>query len=159
RRRAQARRLPLRSRLPVAPGDGGARTARVRALPRRLRRARRRARGQERSGAAVTTTRARGWHGAADGLATVGTAALWGARALAGAVRPSLRLRAVVYQLHVQGTRALGLAIAASVFVGMALAVQLGYGLARFGATAVLSQMTTLGLVRELLPVFSGLVI
>jgi phospholipid/cholesterol/gamma-HCH transport system permease protein len=37
--------------------------------------------------------------------------------------------------------------------------VQIGFGLQRFGATSLLSQLTTIGLVRELLPVFSGLVI
>jgi phospholipid/cholesterol/gamma-HCH transport system permease protein len=90
---------------------------------------------------------------------TVGTLAILGARALGYAVRPPLRWRAVVYQVHIEGNRALGLVVAASIFIGMALAVQFGFGLSRFGATSLLSQLTTLGLVRELLPVFSGLVI
>ncbi len=94
--------------------------------------------------------------GALDG---VGRLTTLGARAVSFAVRPPLRWRAFVYQVHVQGNRALGLAVAASIFVGMALAVQFGFGLSRFGATSLLSQLTTLGLVRELLPVFSGLVI
>ncbi len=94
--------------------------------------------------------------GALDG---VGRLTTLGARAVSFAVRPPLRWRAFVYQVHVQGNRALGLAVAAAVFVGMALAVQFGFGLSRFGATSLLSQLTTLGLVRELLPVFSGLVI
>ena len=92
-------------------------------------------------------------------LDSVGTLATLAARAVSFAVRPPLRWRAVLYQIHVQGNRALALAVAAAVFVGMALAVQFGFGLARFGATSLLSQLTTLGLVRELLPVFSGLVI
>ena len=91
-----------------------------------------------------------------DGVGAVTTLAV---RALAYAVRPPWRGRALVYQIHAQGNRALGLAVAAAVFVGMALAVQFGFGLSRFGATSLLSQLTTLGLVRELLPVFSGLVI
>lgn len=89
----------------------------------------------------------------------VGRLTTLGARAVSYAVRPPVAWRAIVYQIHVQGNRALGLAVAASVFVGMALAVQFGFGLQRFGATSLLSQLTTLGLVRELLPVFSGLVI
>ncbi|HEX8951336.1 MAG TPA: ABC transporter permease, partial [Polyangia bacterium] len=93
---------------------------------------------------------------ALDGVGRLTTLA---ARALSYAVRPPLRWRAVLYQMHEQGNRALGLAIAAAIFVGMALAVQFGFGLQRFGATSLLSQLTTLGLVRELLPVFSGLVI
>lgn len=96
---------------------------------------------------------------ALDGLDTVGTVTLLGVRSLVYSVKPPLRWRALVYQIHVQGNRALGLAVAAAVFVGMALAVQFGFGLSRFGATSLLSQLTTLGLVRELLPVFSGLVI
>jgi phospholipid/cholesterol/gamma-HCH transport system permease protein len=97
--------------------------------------------------------------GAASALDTVGAFVTLGARALSYAVRPPIRWRALVFQIHVQGNRALGLAVAAAIFVGMALAVQFGFGLARFGATSLLSQLTTLGLVRELLPVFSGLVI
>jgi phospholipid/cholesterol/gamma-HCH transport system permease protein len=89
----------------------------------------------------------------------MGMAAMLGARALSGAASPALRWRALIYQLHVQGTRALGLAFAAALFVGMAMAVQIGFGLQRFGATSLLPPVTTLGLVRELLPVFSGLVI
>ncbi|MCU1283266.1 MAG: putative transporter, permease protein [bacterium] len=96
---------------------------------------------------------------AASALDSVGTLAMLAARAVSYAVRPPLRWRAVLYQIHVQGNRALALAVAAAIFVGMALAVQFGFGLSRFGATSLLSQLTTLGLVRELLPVFSGLVI
>jgi phospholipid/cholesterol/gamma-HCH transport system permease protein len=61
--------------------------------------------------------------------------------------------------VHVQGVRALGLAVAASLFVGMAMAVQFGIGLQRFGALSLLSQLTVLGLVRELMPVLAGLVV
>jgi phospholipid/cholesterol/gamma-HCH transport system permease protein len=97
--------------------------------------------------------------GAAASLDSTGKVAILGARAIVAALHRPFRLRAVVYQIHVQGGRALSLAIAASLFVGMALAVQFGFGLSRFGATSLLSELTTLGLVRELLPVFSGLVI
>jgi phospholipid/cholesterol/gamma-HCH transport system permease protein len=97
--------------------------------------------------------------GAVSWLDAIGTVATLAARALSYAVRPPLRVRALVYQIHVQGGRALSLAVVAALFVGMALAVQFGFGLSRFGATSLLSQLTTLGLVRELLPVFSGLVI
>jgi phospholipid/cholesterol/gamma-HCH transport system permease protein len=98
-------------------------------------------------------------HRGAAALDTIGTVAILCARSIGYSVRPPVRWRAIVYQVHTQGNRALGLAIAASIFVGMALAVQFGFGLSRFGATSLLSQLTTLGLVRELLPVFSGLVI
>jgi phospholipid/cholesterol/gamma-HCH transport system permease protein len=74
-------------------------------------------------------------------------------------VKPPFRLRAFVYQVYAQGVRALGLATAASLFAGMAMAVQFGIGLRRFGAISLLSQLTALALVRELVPVFAGLVI
>lgn len=96
---------------------------------------------------------------AASALVRAGTVSTLGARAVSYAVRPPIGWRSVLYQIYVQGNRALALAVAAAIFVGMALAVQFGFGLSRFGATSLLSQLTTLGLVRELLPVFSGLVI
>ncbi len=88
-----------------------------------------------------------------------GLIALLGGRALVGLVWPPLRVRATVYQVYVQGVCALGLAVAASAFTGMALALQFGAGLQRFGAASVLPQLTTLGLTRELVPVMLGLVI
>jgi len=81
------------------------------------------------------------------------------ARAAIAAFRPPLRLRATLYQMHVQGVRALGLAAVAGAFTGMALALQFGAGLARFSAQSILPELTTLGLFRELLPVVIGLVI
>lgn len=107
----------------------------------------------------TTALVARAGDRAVAALDGVGALTTLGARAAAAAFRRPLRWRALVYQVHAQGNRALPLAVAASLFVGMALAVQFGFGLSRFGATSLLSQLTTLGLVRELLPVFSGLVI
>jgi phospholipid/cholesterol/gamma-HCH transport system permease protein len=105
----------------------------------------------------MTATRALARVGALalDSVAGVGEVTLLAARSATS--RP--RIRAVVYQVYVQGVRALGLAIAASLFGGMAIAVQFGTGLSRFGALALLSQLTVLGLVRELVPVFGGLVV
>jgi phospholipid/cholesterol/gamma-HCH transport system permease protein len=89
----------------------------------------------------------------------VGDVAVLAARAAWFAVTPPFRLRAIVYQVHAQGVRALGLAVAAALFVGMAMAVQFGTVLHRFGALSLLSQLTMLALVRELMPVLAGLVI
>jgi phospholipid/cholesterol/gamma-HCH transport system permease protein len=80
-------------------------------------------------------------------------------RTAAAMVWPPLRLRAVLQQIYLQGVRALGLAAAASLFTGMAMALQFGHGLARFGAQSLLPQLTALGLFRELMPVMVGLVI
>ena len=107
----------------------------------------------------MSTLAARAANRSAAWLEGVGSVARLGARSALVAVMPPVRLRAIVYQVYVQGDRALPLAFASSIFIGMALAVQFGFGLTRFGASSLLPQLATLGLVRELLPVFSGLVI
>jgi phospholipid/cholesterol/gamma-HCH transport system permease protein len=74
-------------------------------------------------------------------------------------VRRPLRIGATIAEVHAQGVKALALAGAAAAFAGMALALQFGTGLARFGAQGLLPPLVALGLFRELCPVVIGLVV
>lgn len=94
--------------------------------------------------------------GAVEGI---GLLVLLALRTLATLLRPPLRLRATAYQVYVQGVRAFSLVVVMAVFAGLALAFQFAYGLGRFGAHGLLGQITTLALVRELVPVLTALVV
>src|SRR5262249_554562 len=89
----------------------------------------------------------------------IGDVMILGVKTGIAALRPPLRIRATIYQIYVQGARALGLAGIAAAFAGMVLALQFGIGLGRFGAQTLLPALTMLGLFRELVPVLSGLIV
>jgi phospholipid/cholesterol/gamma-HCH transport system permease protein len=92
-------------------------------------------------------------------LESIGRYAEFVLHTLSMVARPPFRVRAFLDQMLRQGVRALPLATVAGVFYGMVLALQMGNGLHRFGAEALLPQTTTLGLIRELVPMLVGLVI
>ncbi|MEW6774772.1 MAG: ABC transporter permease [Bdellovibrionota bacterium] len=62
-------------------------------------------------------------------------------------------------QVFEVGYRSLPVAITAAVFTGMALALQLAFGLARFGAKTYVGTIVAFALVRELAPVLTSLLV
>jgi phospholipid/cholesterol/gamma-HCH transport system permease protein len=70
-----------------------------------------------------------------------------------------LRLSDALYQIVQVGVRSLPLAIAMSIFAGMVLAFQFGYGLERFGARLFIGQVTVTAIFRELGPILTALVV
>ena len=57
------------------------------------------------------------------------------------------------------GLRSIGVALITSAFTGMAVALQLSYGLARFGAKTYVGTIVAFALVRELSPVLTSLLV
>lgn len=92
-------------------------------------------------------------------LAGAGQVVLLVLRALGRAGRRPLQLRNYVYQVVQVGVRSLGLGITMSLFAGMVLAFQFGYGLERFGAKLYIGQTTVTGLFRELGPILTALIV
>jgi phospholipid/cholesterol/gamma-HCH transport system permease protein len=74
-------------------------------------------------------------------------------------VRHPARLSIFVYQMMQVGVRSLSLGIAMSVFAGMVLAFQFGFGLERFGARLFIGQVTVTAIFRELGPILTALVV
>jgi phospholipid/cholesterol/gamma-HCH transport system permease protein len=80
------------------------------------------------------------------------------ARVARAVARHGLRVSDFVYQMQAVGVRSLGLTITMSLFAGMVLAYQFGYGLERFGAKLYIGQTTITALFRELGPILTALV-
>lgn len=91
---------------------------------------------------------------ATDSTRWIGGLTMMLARTLArGVVRP-WGVRDIVYQFAVVGVRSLSLTSIMSFFVGMILAWTIGQALTDFGAKTAIGNVTSLGLVRELVPSF-----
>jgi phospholipid/cholesterol/gamma-HCH transport system permease protein len=79
-------------------------------------------------------------------------------RAIRHAVRRPIQARGFVYQVLQVGVRSLPLTVTMSLFAGMVLAFQFGYGLEKFGARLFIGQTTVTALLRELGPILTALV-
>jgi phospholipid/cholesterol/gamma-HCH transport system permease protein len=106
----------------------------------------------------VTGALRRTGRAAEDALIRLGELATLSGRALGRAAQTRRHLGLIVYQLQQVGLRSLPLTVAMSVFAGMVLAFQFGYGLERFGAKLYIGQTTVTAIFRELGPILTALV-
>lgn len=88
-----------------------------------------------------------------------GATGLLAVNTVIAALRRPFGFREIVRQMYVVGVKGLTIVWITSIFVGMVLALQFAYGLARFGAQLYVGKLTALGLVREMAPVLSALLV
>ncbi|HEX9444730.1 MAG TPA: ABC transporter permease [Candidatus Binatia bacterium] len=88
----------------------------------------------------------------------MGAAAIFFARAFWLIFRPKQMPR-IIEQLSHVGARTMGIVSLIGLFTGMVLALQVYYALAKFGAQGVLGSAVALGLIRELGPVMTAIMI
>jgi phospholipid/cholesterol/gamma-HCH transport system permease protein len=67
--------------------------------------------------------------------------------------------RLVIQEFEVMGVRSLGVALTASGFTGMVLALQSGINMARFGAETYVGPLVALSMLRELGPVLTAILV
>src|SRR5918996_1416317 len=72
---------------------------------------------------------------------------------------PPKYFRLVLVEVEVMGVRSLGVALTASIFTGMVLALQSGVNMARFGAENYVGPITALAILRELGPVLTAILV
>ncbi|SRR5258706_7108684 len=92
------------------------------------------------------------------GVNHMGAAAIFFARAFWLIFRPKQMPR-IIEQLSHVGARTMGIVSLIGLFTGMVLALQVYYALAKFGAQGVLGSAVALGLIRELGPVMTAIMI
>jgi phospholipid/cholesterol/gamma-HCH transport system permease protein len=92
-------------------------------------------------------------------LTQVGLLGLFLGRAVKSALLPPYRLYPVVKQIHFIGARSLFVIVFSGVFTGMILALQAYDTLERFGSVDIMGSAVGLGLIRELGPVLTALLV
>jgi phospholipid/cholesterol/gamma-HCH transport system permease protein len=92
-------------------------------------------------------------------LAWVGEVALFGARALAAAVRPPWELEEIGRQVHEVGWRSAPLILTSGFAVGVVLSLHTRASLERFGAEAMIPAGLAVAMIRETGPLVSGLLV
>jgi phospholipid/cholesterol/gamma-HCH transport system permease protein len=73
--------------------------------------------------------------------------------------RPPYYFSLIVEQVYYIGIRSLSLAAVTGLATGSVMALQFGYGLARFGGTLYIPKIVALSIVREMGPVFTSLLV
>lgn len=94
-----------------------------------------------------------------DGVAGLGRAASFLVAAALWIFAPPLRFRRTVAQIHFIGVRSLSVILLTALFTGMVLGLQGYYTVRRFGAEGLLGSAVALGLIRELGPVLTALMV
>jgi phospholipid/cholesterol/gamma-HCH transport system permease protein len=92
-------------------------------------------------------------------LAYLGRFGLFLGQALGLIIVPPLKVKRLIRQLHFIGSRSLLLIVLTGLFTGMVLGFQGYYTLSRFGSTAFLGPAVAIGLITELGPVLSALMV
>jgi phospholipid/cholesterol/gamma-HCH transport system permease protein len=111
------------------------------------------------SAAPVSAAFVRLGHATTTSVAQLGRVTVLVGRALRRALRPPRLFDTYLYQLLQVGVRSLPLTLVMSVFAGMVLAFQFGYGLERFGARLYIGQVTVTAILRELGPILTALAV
>ena len=93
------------------------------------------------------------------GVAGVGALARFSVRVARNVVRPPLRGRRLLDEVHDVGVRSLPVIVVSGIAVGMVLGLQGHNTLVRFGAEESLGAVVGLSLIRELGPVLTGLLV
>jgi len=79
--------------------------------------------------------------------------------AFAWLVRPPLRVKQIMKQIHFIGFKSSFVVVLTAVFTGMVLALQGYYSLRKFGSEALLGSAVSLSMIRELGPVLASLMV
>lgn len=87
----------------------------------------------------------------------IGDLAVFSAHSAFSAIRAPRLGRRLVRAVHEQGVRCLPVILIVGLFVGLVFGLQVYHLLSTFGVTSALGNGTSLSLVRELAPVFTGL--
>ena len=92
-------------------------------------------------------------------LLSVQEYALLSARSIANLFKRPIYANDMIQQADIIGFGSLPIVLAACFFTGAALALNSATTLSRFGAQAVIGQLVSIGIIRELGPVLAGLVV
>lgn len=99
-----------------------------------------------------------GWHGCYV-IEQAGLLGLFLGHCLFRMITPPFRFTRIVKQIHFIGARSSIVVLVAGTFTGMVVALQFYDTLIRFGSLELLGSAVALSLIRELGPVFTGLII
>jgi len=94
-----------------------------------------------------------------DALSTFGAVAYLTWQAMVAAVKPPWEGRELARQMYTLGVQSLSIAFLTALFTGAVMALQFGFGLQRFGASAYVGKLVSLGFVMELGPVLTALLV
>lgn len=94
-----------------------------------------------------------------DALCYVGGGARLLFAAMVAAVRPPYQLGLIIQEVEAIGIRSLSVVNVIALFTGMVLALQTAYALSRFGAKGFIGVVVAISLVREIGPVFTGIMV
>jgi phospholipid/cholesterol/gamma-HCH transport system permease protein len=89
----------------------------------------------------------------------VGGAAKLLFEAISSGIRPPYHLGAIVREIERIGIQSLTVVNVIALFTGMVLALQTAYALSRFGAKGFIGVVVAISLVREIGPVFTGIMV
>jgi phospholipid/cholesterol/gamma-HCH transport system permease protein len=92
-------------------------------------------------------------------LAYVGGATTLFSEALTSAVKPPYRFGPILQEIEAIGIKSLTVVNVIAFFTGMVLALQTAYALSRFGAKSFIGVVVAMSLVREIGPVFTGIMV
>jgi phospholipid/cholesterol/gamma-HCH transport system permease protein len=92
-------------------------------------------------------------------LAYVGGASQLLFEAIVYAIRPPYQLGLILREIESIGIRSLTVVNVIALFTGMVLALQTAYALSRFGAKGFIGVVVAISLVREIGPVFTGIMV
>jgi phospholipid/cholesterol/gamma-HCH transport system permease protein len=92
-------------------------------------------------------------------IADLGAISLLAAQALSQAVTPPYSPRLLIAQMDYIAVRSVSIVSVAGLFIGLVLALQTAYGLARFGAKGTVGLIVGLSMVRELGPVVAAILV
>jgi phospholipid/cholesterol/gamma-HCH transport system permease protein len=94
-----------------------------------------------------------------DFLSTFGAISRLTALTFAAALRRPWEIRELVRQVYALGVQSISIAFLTALFTGAVMALQFGFGLQRFGASAYVGKLVSLGFVMELGPVLTALLV
>jgi phospholipid/cholesterol/gamma-HCH transport system permease protein len=92
-------------------------------------------------------------------LQAVGGVALLTGQTAVAFVRPPIELSPLIYQLDHAGIRSWSITVLTSVFTGMVMALQFATGLEAYGGSMYTGKLVSLGIVRELGPTLTALLV
>lgn len=92
-------------------------------------------------------------------VAHAGRMAIFTCQAFGAVVAPPYRTREVFRQMRLVGVRSLPIASLTALFVGMVILLNTGYQLQKFGAKLYAAGIAIIALTREMVPVFTAIVV
>jgi phospholipid/cholesterol/gamma-HCH transport system permease protein len=92
-------------------------------------------------------------------LAHVGAIGMLTSRSARSVFRRPFEIRSTIYQIESLGVRSLGIVAVTSVFIGMVMTLQFGFGLQRFGGVDYIPRVIILSFCRELGPTLTAVIV